>query len=138
MMEPNPAEHPPLTCANDHDGNTCKMWIDDRRCLSASTNALAIIVSSLSTELFNLCREYDALDEQNSHNLNLLRAAMSAHHDGLTAETYSIKQQLEQDLDACWHMIYDLRHHLDDQNLEINSLCHKNEAYECKEQKQDD
>jgi hypothetical protein len=90
------------------------------------------------TKLFNLHQKYDALDEQNSHNLNLLQAAMSTQRDGLTAETYSIEQQLEQDLDACWHMIYNLRHHLNDQNLEINSLCHKNEAYECKEQKQDD
>jgi hypothetical protein len=63
---------------------------------------------------------------------------MNAHRLGVTNETYNIEQQLEQDLNACWDLNYDFLHRLDNQNLEITSLCLKNEAYECKGQKQDD
>ncbi len=78
MTEPDPAKQPPLTCANDHDGNTCELCIaltaslNDHHCLSASMNALAIVVSSLSTKLLNLCQDYNALYEQNLCNHNLL------------------------------------------------------------------
>jgi hypothetical protein len=111
---------------------------NDLRRFSASTNVLAIIVSSLSTDLLNLCWDYDALKEQNLHNYNLLQAAMTAHRVGLTAETYWVEQQLEQDLNACRDLNSDLLHWLDNLSLEIASLRLKNEAYERKEQKQDD
>ncbi len=63
---------------------------------------------------------------------------MNAHCLGVTNETYSAEQQLEQDLNACWDLNYNLLYSLDNQNLEIASPCLKNEAYECKGQRQDD
>ncbi len=125
MTEPDPAKQPPLTCANDHDGNTCELCI----ALTASLN---------NRRCLNLCREYDALYEQNLRNHNLIQAAMNAHHLGVTNETYNVEQQLEHDLNTCWDLNYNLLHRLDNQNLEIASLCPKNEANECKGQKQDD
>jgi hypothetical protein len=125
MTEPDPAKQPPLTCANDHDGNICELCI-------------ALMVSLNNRCCLNLCQEYDALYEQNLRNHNLLQAAMNAHHLGVTNETYNVEQQLEQDLNACWDLNYNLLHRLDNQNLEIASVCLKNEAYEYKGQKQDD
>jgi hypothetical protein len=142
MTEPDPSETHPLTCVNhDHGGNICEWCIaltNNFRCFSASTNALTIVVSSLSANLLNLCWDYDALKEQNLHNYNLLQAAMTAHRVGLTDETYRVEWQLEQDLNVCRDLNSDLLHRLDNLNLEIASLCLKNEAYVCKEQNQDD
>jgi hypothetical protein len=52
--------------------------------------------------------------------------------DGITPEAHHVKQQLERDLNACWNLINNLTNRLNNQHLEIASLCKQIAAYETK------
>ncbi len=117
MTEPDPANSPPLTCAND---------------LASTAESLAIVVSNLSSELHMLRQTYNLLSGEIPRTQNLLKATMAAHRLGSTDEAWHVERQLKQDLNECVNSNIDLLQRLDNQNLVIGSLCKKNDAYERK------
>jgi hypothetical protein len=117
MTEPDPANSPPLTCAND---------------LVSTAGSLAIVVSNLSSELHMLRWSYNLLSGEFTCTQNLLKAVMAAHCLGSTNEAWRVERQLEQDLNQCVNSNIDLLQRLGNQNFMTASLRKKNDAYERK------
>ena len=79
MSKPNPAQPPPLTCANEH---------------SSTAESLAIVVSILSNKLFLLRWSYDVLSQEFTRTQNLLEAVTAAHCLQSTNESWRVESQL--------------------------------------------
>jgi hypothetical protein len=80
LSEPNPAQPPPLTCANDH---------------ASTEESLAIVVSTLSNKLFLLYRSYNVLSQEFTCTQNLLEAVMVAYCLQSTNESWRVERQLQ-------------------------------------------